>query len=921
MNAPSAPSPAPSKGPLAVLILVVVALAAWGVSLLLDGGHTPTQPTGPTDVAASRPESVPTKTESIMTLAPVRSAATPDAIEGVVRDAFGNPLSDVTIQIIRWDFEQGSTKPVDQWATEVVVATSTSDKDGRYGFTGLPPGEKVQAMRALKPGFISQFKDTIPTGRQVDFAMMSGVPLSGRVVDVDTGQPIAGVRVKGWFATGKVTSDAPTQFRWNENVYTDKDGRYAYEGVPDKNVQFLFHHVDYEDANEFREIPSGKPNVQEFKLKRGLVIEGVVRNRRDSKPLANVVVKGTDAIVPRYHATTGADGVFRITGIKRGRLRFSLETKGYSAPPDVRELTDAEQSTPERPNRLEFFMEPSGAVAGIVTLPDGSPAAGARVWLARNAMLTNSVLPKTETGADAQGRFLLRDLDVGQKYAVVAIHRDAALGTSPDIVCGPGEIKEDFTFKLPRGGVISGKVVDDAGVPVVGAVVTLERPAYSLAWFVPPSDVGQAGALAETTGPDGTYAFRGLWAGQYTLRFDEADHVSVTAQTVQLRDAEDVQTLDATLSRAKAITGRVLTPDGQGAAGALVEAWASSKDDPVASAVAGPDGTFKLSKMLPGWYRLKGTMTRPRLASKPIDEVAADTSGIEIRLLPLGEVTGFVVDASGAPVKQFSVSLDPIIPTVRQPDRKAPTGGLSGVATEFEDEAGFFRVKDLEPGTYGILVSSGNFAPTTGPQVTVDGSTSDVGAIRLKSGAVVAGKLTTPKGQPTPGVLVFLDRIDPPVPGAARREAPPSLQARNDAAGEWRLAGVAAGQYQLRYESDQWVCPANAFITVSEGETLTRNEVVKPAASLTTIAVDQFGEPIPALDVTIFDEAGARVNTKADTPTQKTDLNGRVNLSRIPAERVKIRFVRPGYKVTFVEDVVLTPGERTERRAMVEKLP
>jgi hypothetical protein len=98
-------------------------------------------------------------------------------------------------------------------------------------------------------------------------------------------------------------------------------------------------------------------------------------------------------------------------------------------------------------------------------------------------------------------RFLLRDLDVGQKYAVVGLHREAALGTSAEVVCGPGEIKEDFTFKLPRGGVISGKVVDESGVPVVGAVVTMERPAYSLAWFVPPSDVGQAASVTGNHGP------------------------------------------------------------------------------------------------------------------------------------------------------------------------------------------------------------------------------------------------------------------------------------------------------------------------------------------------------------------------------------------------------------------------------------
>jgi 5-hydroxyisourate hydrolase-like protein (transthyretin family) len=234
--------------------------------------------------------------------------------------------------------------------------------------------------------------------------MMSGVPLSGRVVDADTGQPIAGVRVKGWYATGKVTSDAPAQFRWNENVFTDKDGPLRLRRRSGQKCPVPFPSRRLRRARfEFRDIPSGKPNVQDFKLKRGVVLEGIIRNRRDSKPLANVTVKASDNIVPRYHGKSSADGVFRITGVKRGRLRFTLEAKGFSAPPDVREVTDAENSTPERPNRLRFFMEPSGAVAGVVTLPDGTPAAGARVWLARNAMLTNSIMPDSETRADAQG--------------------------------------------------------------------------------------------------------------------------------------------------------------------------------------------------------------------------------------------------------------------------------------------------------------------------------------------------------------------------------------------------------------------------------------------------------------------------------------------------------------------------------------
>jgi hypothetical protein len=98
MTSPSAPSAAPLKGPLVVLLFVVCLLAAWGVSMLLENGQSTPQPVKPPDVASTRPEATPRRPKPVMTFAPPRPAATPDTIEGVVRDAFGNALSDVTIQ-------------------------------------------------------------------------------------------------------------------------------------------------------------------------------------------------------------------------------------------------------------------------------------------------------------------------------------------------------------------------------------------------------------------------------------------------------------------------------------------------------------------------------------------------------------------------------------------------------------------------------------------------------------------------------------------------------------------------------------------------------------------------------------------------------------------------------------------------------
>ena len=87
---------------------------------------------------------------------------------------------------------------------------------------------------------------------------------------------------------------------------------------------------------------------------------------------------------------------------------------------------------------------------------------------------------------DDQGRFELREL-VGGRYTLTASkggfialqygqRRPAGRGTPIDLAAG--QMLDKITLALPRGGVIAGRITDEAGEPAIGAQVQVLRYAF-----------------------------------------------------------------------------------------------------------------------------------------------------------------------------------------------------------------------------------------------------------------------------------------------------------------------------------------------------------------------------------------------------------------------------------------------------------
>ncbi len=216
--------------------------------------------------------------------------------------------------------------------------------------------------------------------------------------------------------------------------------------------------------------------------------------------------------------------------------------------------------------------EPS-VLTGIVTGSDGRPAVGVTVAL-RNEGGTFSRRAYT----DESGAFRFEDL-VAYRYALHFSCGETCVGNylpgywsdQPDdqsktwIDVGDGELVE-LQAELELAGEISGSVHGDDGVALEGAEVSITSVTPEIA---PPQPF-------TLTDAEGRYRLRNLPEAGYTLRFspvgsfyveffdeywkDQGD--AAAADVIQVTAGESVSGVDASLTPAAWISGRVVNEDG-----------------------------------------------------------------------------------------------------------------------------------------------------------------------------------------------------------------------------------------------------------------------------------------------------------------------------------------------------------------------
>lgn len=567
---------------------------------------------------------------SVLGAALPASANTTASISGTVTsDLDGSGVAAVRVTVYS-DDGSGSLAPI------TFVETAS---DGTYTLQNLPaglvtlgflPGDDDHLSRWL--GNVTNPFDadrlTLGEGEAltgVDAVLQRTGSMSGTVTDAATGEPIEDVEVRAIAFT--------EEGGYVGSATTGADGSYVMTGLlPDNRWEVTF---DGEALGYIEELWVGPaPEFASFvtvvagettadidaELDRESTISGTVE--RLSQP--GVGVEGVDITVfsdfgDVLSATTAADGTYTVTGLATGNYTvrasgpsdtltewYDNVFDGFNA--DVIAITQSGSEI----TGIDFALDGPGTITGTITDADGVPMEGVVV---EAQPLGDAEFLSTAT--DANGFYELIGV-APVDYRIYAF-ADPFVNVVPQFFPGvskradaeivTGALSGAVTgidFELPEGAIISGTVTaEGSGAPLFDIEVVVESEEFDIDRSVYTDD-------------NGDWTMRGLPTGDdYTVRFIDGNDTYLSefyedsprrsgATPVALQQGSTTANIDAALTAAASIAGRVVDEQGNGIADVQVYvAFNGLLDDRVTEYFfTDSNGEFTADRLRPGDYRV-----------------------------------------------------------------------------------------------------------------------------------------------------------------------------------------------------------------------------------------------------------------------------------------------------------------------------
>ena len=380
--------------------------------------------------------------------------------------------------------------------------------------------------------------------------------------------------------------------------------------------------------------------------------------------------------------------------------------------------------------------EPTGSISGRITV-SGKGAAGVLVNL-RSMRFTGQRTDSLKARTDDDGRFRFDRLTAGD-YRIVPITPTLVTSnlnlfgqTEIPVNVADGEAVEGINFALVRGGVITGRVTDDNGRPLIDKHVKLSVVDAS---GQKRADYGVQGPGYETD-DRGVYRIYGLPAGRYlvSLGFDKDElnpdhsydygyytrtfHPNVTdeskAKIIELSEGSEATGVDITLGKplpTYSASGRIVDGDTGKPVANIVYGYGTLSPQVMglSSVQYGPRanfrGEFRIEALAPGRFAI---ITDPEGKSDRYSDPLTfeitdrDISGLEVRLRRGGTIKGVAVIEGTSDEAILSQLSELYISTHVQAaaDLGAPRFNLTKIAPD-----GSFGFSGLRPGKVNIYLS------------------------------------------------------------------------------------------------------------------------------------------------------------------------------------------------------------------------
>lgn len=446
----------------------------------------------------------------------------------------------------------------------------------------------------------------------------------------------------------------------------------------------------------------------------------------------------------------------------------------------------------QSPNvKLDSQQKGDGAITGRVIGDDGQPMAGVQIVARRIGYKRAS---GNSASSDEDGNFKLTGLSPGAYtlWAIAPAYVVAGDSSWSEI----HRIGENVTINMVKGGVITGRVTDETGEPLVGVRVIADRVS-DLETNTMISRIGMPGNMGGVTDDRGVYRIYGLQPGVYVVGIRAGDYHSPdaiqiirdaptyypsatrdTAAEVDVRSGEEVSGIDI---RHRGERGRIVSGAIAGESesaqpfnyvqvtlkGSEIGYFESTADVPGNSrgfAIFGvPDGDYELRAYRAGDGEVTASSVPRRISVR-----GANVTGVELKLMNHGSIAGRVVIEPANPATrcasnagdsgnhaagqgQSATRRQPAVEEIilkadrEEADHRAPIApswrfeNLRGIAP---GEKGEFNLNNLEPGRYRITAD----LPDTGWYIR---------ALKLPAAAPVR----TPDGKAKTGAVASLSAI------------------------------------------------------------------------------------------------------------------------------------------------------------------
>lgn len=468
----------------------------------------------------------------------------------------------------------------------------------------------------------------------------------------------------------------------------------------------------------------------------GRVLPGRAILERDStRGLVRVTSKPLDS-----------SGEFRLVDLVPGRYLLRAEAAGYATVTVPLELLPGDDLS------TSLRLEPEQLLEGVVQDARGEPLAEA-VVLAWPMGKRGATVVEARSGRD--GKFTLAGLPRGAW---------TLLAEAPGF--GPLELERvevpsrQLVLRLEgEARTVGGIVVDGAGKSVAGARVALGGSPLKAPRVM-------------TTDARGTFLFKGLGHGKYTLRASNDKNASLPAGHIIDDGTGWVPPFRLALGVGTFLEGRVIDDNGRPLANAAVEVTALPNDDLPETVAADPSGRFIVGPLPPGRYQALARVPDHVLVAPREVRLRVDgTASVELRLSRAAGLSGRAVDENGAPIAGVSASAVSL--TSAGADELTVLAGTLPLAAEAAelparsltrpgnlrstttDSRGRFLLDELPPGRTRLeLLHPDRLPVRREPIVLQAGGRQELGDVVVATGAVLVGRVLDEAGRPMDGARV-----------------------------------------------------------------------------------------------------------------------------------------------------------------------